>query len=214
MGDLAAFSESSHHRAIVSCEGGRFAGPPPFPCSAPALSAHDPSPRYDRRRRDWGALAERGSQRQPCTVKPFLRPASSERSRWQTILMNVLADGSGTPVAHSARQGEGGCGVGGRQSADAAAGRITELVAPDAFDERTILALFDTVPLRRWTHLDEAATQAEPFRLASGQQIGVAMVNARDLGVGQVPMCGVSPSSAWSRPQAAGSTLTSLSRAA
>jgi serpin B len=62
------------------------------------------------------------------------------------------------------------------------AGRITELVTPDAFDEQTILALFNTVHLAvRWKHFDKAATQAEPFRLASGQQVDVPMMHAREL---------------------------------
>lgn len=62
------------------------------------------------------------------------------------------------------------------------AGRITDIVTPDAFDEQTVLALFNTVHLDvRWKHFDEATTSPEPFTLDSGQKVDVSMMHAHEL---------------------------------
>jgi serine protease inhibitor len=62
------------------------------------------------------------------------------------------------------------------------AGRITDIVQPDAFSPQTVLALFNTVHLEvKWDHFVEDDTSTEPFILADGRQTDVPMMHAGDL---------------------------------
>lgn len=62
------------------------------------------------------------------------------------------------------------------------AGRIRHIVQPGMFNERTILALFNTVHLKvKWEHFDEGDTTTDTFTLADGETRGVEMMNAREL---------------------------------
>lgn len=62
------------------------------------------------------------------------------------------------------------------------AGRIKDIVTPDAFSEATILALFNTVHLKvKWGHFDEGDTTADTFTLSNGETTGVEMMNAGEL---------------------------------
>jgi serpin B len=60
------------------------------------------------------------------------------------------------------------------------AGRITDLVSPGDFSDATILTLVNTVYLKvKWEHFDPAATEPEPFTLASGEAVDVPMMHAQ-----------------------------------
>jgi serine protease inhibitor len=62
------------------------------------------------------------------------------------------------------------------------AGRIKDIVTPDAFGPQTVLALFNTVHLKvRWTYFDPANTRPAPFTLADGQRVEVPMMTASDV---------------------------------
>ncbi len=62
------------------------------------------------------------------------------------------------------------------------AGRIKDIVSPQAFTETTILALFNTVHLKvKWEHFDEDDTGTDVFTLADGGMTDVPMMNAREL---------------------------------
>jgi len=62
------------------------------------------------------------------------------------------------------------------------AGRIKDIVKPEAFHELTILALFNTIHLEvKWEHFEEDWTRDEPFTLASGEKADVPMMHAGEL---------------------------------
>ena len=62
------------------------------------------------------------------------------------------------------------------------AGRIKDIVSPQAFNDMTILALFNTVHLKvKWGHFDEDDTATDVFTLADGGTTEVPMMNAREL---------------------------------
>ena len=62
------------------------------------------------------------------------------------------------------------------------AGRINDIVQPEAFNDQTILALFNTIHLKvRWEHFEEDWTGDETFTLADGEAIDVPMMHAGEL---------------------------------
>ena len=59
------------------------------------------------------------------------------------------------------------------------AGLIKQIVSPDYFTDRTILALVNTVHVKAaWTYFDSSQTHPGPFTLADGQKVQVPMMNA------------------------------------
>ena len=65
---------------------------------------------------------------------------------------------------------------------DHTAGRIKDIVKPEAFNEMTILALFNTLHLKvKWEHFEEDWTRDEPFTLANGEKTDVPMMHAGEL---------------------------------
>ena len=101
------------------------------------------------------------------------------------------------------------CIIGG--AGDMALGSLRDFLEQDEV-ESIVLADIDYGRLERLR--DTLASPKVSIVVADASSAESVCTALDGANVGQVPMCGVSKSSAWSRPQAAGSALTSLSRAA